>query len=273
MHRYWDDILEPVLTLLGPNNMVEIGCKSDRTTHLLLEFCRQRGAVLHGIDPAPQIDVALWQQEFGGLLRFHGALSLEALPNIHDVDAVLIDGDLNWYTVVHELKLIERTALRASRPFPLVFVHGVEWPYGRRDRYVNPETIPLDYRHPYAKQGLRPGSSDLVADGINADAYQAVTENTPYNGVLTAVEDHLRETNFALRFIVVPGFHGLGILYPGDLAERNAPLDELLSQRHKTGDGPLFLGGQSPLSPASQRKQARLEAAGVNSSERPTNRK
>lgn len=61
-------------------------------------------------------------------------ISLEVLPELHDTfDCILIDGDHNWYTVYHELKMIyDRELLKRGG---IVFLHDVEWPWGRRDMY------------------------------------------------------------------------------------------------------------------------------------------
>ena len=87
---------------------MEVGSDQGVNTANLLEFCRQTGATLHVIDPAPGYDVSKWQSEYGDCLVFHKELSLNALPSIENFDVVLIDGDHNWYTVFNELKTLER---------------------------------------------------------------------------------------------------------------------------------------------------------------------
>jgi Methyltransferase domain len=229
MHRFWDTIIGPVLEALQPETLVEIGSDQGFNTRKLLEFCQQHDAKLHVIDPRPQYDVAAWQEQYGEHLVFHKALSLDALPTIERFDAVLIDGDHNWYTVFNELKLIEERCKNSSQHFPLVMLHDIGWPYGRRDLYYDPETIPEEYRKPYRESGLRPGSAELVEDGgLNRNFANAVSENDPRNGVLTAVEDFLEETEQTIELMQLPGLHGLGILAPSHLKERNAELVEFL---------------------------------------------
>jgi hypothetical protein len=225
MHRFWDTITEPVLEALQPKTLVEIGSDQGFNSRKLLGFCQQHDAKLHVIDPLPKYDVAAWQELYGEHLVFHKALSLDALPTIDRFDAVLIDGDHNWYTVFNELKLIEERCKDSSRDFPLVMLHDIGWPYGRRDLYYDPETIPEEYRKPYEQSGMRPGSVELVEDGgLNRNLANAVSENDPCNGVLTAVEDFLEETEQAIELVQLPGLHGLGILVPFQLKERNSKL-------------------------------------------------
>ena len=229
MHQLWDTIVEPVLEALQPKTLVEIGSDQGFNTRNLLEFCQQHDAVLHVIDPLPKYDVVAWQEQYGKHLVFHKALSLDALPTIDRFDAVLIDGDHNWYTVFNELKLIEDRCKDSSRDFPLVMLHDIGWPYGRRDLYYDPETIPEEYRKPYKQSGMRPESEELVEDGgLNRNLANAVTENGPRNGVLTAVEDFLEETEHVIELMQLPGLHGLGILVPSKLKEQNAELAEVL---------------------------------------------
>ena len=61
---------------------------------------------LHVIDPEPQFDPAEHERAFPGRYHFHLGTSLEVLPGLPPADVVLIDGDHNWYTVYHELRLL-----------------------------------------------------------------------------------------------------------------------------------------------------------------------
>ena len=229
MQRFWETVTEPVLEALQPGVIVEIGSDQGGNTENLLEFCRRTGSTLHVIDPAPGYDVSEWQREYGEHLVFHKDLSLNALPAIEDFDAVLIDGDHNWYTVFNELKTIERLCDERSREFPLVMLHDIGWPYGRRDLYYDPDTIPEEHRKPHEKKGMLPGAKELLEeDGLNQHLHNAVLENEPQSGVLTAVEDFLEGTGHRLELLRLPGIHGLGILLPSQLKESNAKLADFL---------------------------------------------
>lgn len=227
MHRFWETVIEPVLKATGPKTIVEIGSDSGRNTTNLLEFCRRSGAQLHVIDPLPKYSVSEWRERYGELLTFHEQLSLDALPLIDDFDAVLIDGDHNWYTVFNELKLIDEK--RGESSFPAVMLHDIEWPYGQRDLYYNPEEIPAAHRKPYENKGMVEGEEGLVEEGgLNRRLNNAVRENEPRGGVLTAVEDFMEQSERSLDLTRVPGLHGLGILVPSRARERNAELAQVL---------------------------------------------
>lgn len=221
MEVYWKTIIEPALRAVRPGCIVEIGCEKGLNTRNLLAYCEHADAVLHAIDPQPLFDVASWQRQYGSRFTMHAMTSLQALPTIDRFDVVLIDGDHNWFTVLHELRLIEKRTGELGQAFPLVLLHDIGWPYGRRDLYYNPADIPEASRQPYARKGLRPGMADLVPGGFNRLSFNALAENTPQNGVFTAIEDFLKETKQSLRLVEVPGFFGLGILYPAQLLERN----------------------------------------------------
>lgn len=140
-----------------------------------------------------------------------------------------IDGDHNWYTVFHELRLLEESARRAGMLFPLVLLHDVEWPYARRDMYYEPSRIPDAFRHPFASSGMRPGQSPLTPDGFLPHRFNATEEGTARNGVLTAVEDFVAQSDVRLHFQIVPWLHGLGILLPADRMEASAELRAFLA--------------------------------------------
>lgn len=220
MYRFWNTIIEPAFQILQPKTIVEIGVDEGRQTSLILAYCREKSALLHAVDPKPSVDMEDWVAEHPAHLLFHRDISLNVLGAI-DADAVLIDGDHNWYTVFHELQLLEKQATRTGR-FPAVFLHDTGWPYARRDLYYAPERIPDAYRKSYAQKGMLPDQAALSEHGgLNPSHKHAVEENQLQNGVLTAVESFLEQSSLDLRFVHVPGLHGLGIITPLSLLEEH----------------------------------------------------
>lgn len=231
MHLFWNAIISPLLEAIKPEVILEIGCDQGKHTRKLLDFCRWQGAILHAVDPAPQFDVAGFRRIYAEAFIFHRSLSLEVIDTIGPVDAVLIDGDHNWYTVINELRMISDVCNRCKAPFPIMFIHDVAWPYSRRDLYYDPDTIPEAFRHPYAKKGMLPGRAKLLeGGGLNGHLYNAVWERTPRNGVLTAVEDFLDQDDHPFEFILLPGLNGLGILAPCELKAANPSLSSALQE-------------------------------------------
>jgi O-antigen biosynthesis protein len=229
MYRFWEPVIEPLLERIQPKVIVEIGSDHGHNTRNLLEFSRRTRSTLHVIDPLPKYEVGEWQEQYQETLFVHLQPSLEVLESIESPDAVLIDGDHNWHTVFHELKALDKTSGDA---FPLVLLHDVGWPYARRDLYYEPDRIPAPHRQPYRKQGMRPGSMRLdPRGGLNSHLFNAVEEGGPRNGVLTAVEDFMAESESELEFVLVPGINDLGILFQSDLGSRHPSaasfLDEL----------------------------------------------
>ena len=219
-----------MLEILQPRRIIEIGSEAGENTALLLEHCRRNDIVLHTIDPAPLFDVDAVRREYGATFEFHQATSLVALPEIEPADVVLVDGDHNWYTVHSELALLEQTAAEAGVPFPLVLVHDIHWPYGRRDLYYDPDAVPPEHRQPYQRKGMLLGQDELCEDGgFNAGLNHAASARTPRNGVLTAVEDFLQETSLSLKILTIPGFHGLAMLLRDELVQTHTTLMQFLS--------------------------------------------
>ena len=89
----------------------------------------------------------------------------------------------------------------------------MDWPYGRRDSITCPTRSPKSTGSRSTTGGCVPGRAELSDEGgVNAGGNHAISEGTAHNGVRTAVEDFLAETDLRLRFESVCGFHGLGIL-------------------------------------------------------------
>lgn len=231
MHRFWGTVIEPLLIRAEPKVVVEIGAEIGRNTGNLIGFCRSRGAVLHVIDPRPRFDVEGWTREHGDQLIIHEAKSLAALPSVGPADVVLIDGDHNWYTVYNELCLLQELSERHAHRFPIVLLHDIDWPYGHRDLYYNPDDIPISDRQEFEQAGIKPGCSTLQeSQGLNPHLHNAINEGGPRNGVATAIDDFLASRQDQLRFTKIPGFHGLGILVPVEQIETNPALENFLKK-------------------------------------------
>jgi hypothetical protein len=230
MYGFWDLLTRPALEAAGARVVVEVGSEGGNQTRRLFEWCAVHHVRLHVIEPQPLYDVEKLSAGNAECMVFHRTTSLEVLDQLGPVDAVLIDGDHNWFTVYHELKMLE--AAHESN-FPLVLLHDVAWPFARRDMYYAPERIPQQYRHRYAKGGVRRGESKLIqGDGLAPDLYKAEEEGGARNGVLTAVEDFLLETSLEMRLETVPVDFGLGVLASTALQERRPALRSFLDRLH-----------------------------------------
>jgi len=236
MHRYWNAVVEPVLSQMKPKVIVQIGLGNVDLGHELLVFSGKHDSELHLIDPYPDPRAETFLDQCGKSLGFHRSLSLDALPLLPCPDVVLLDGDHNWYTVFHELKLIEDKSAKQGRPFPVVFVHHVGWPYGKRDVYCNPANIPPTFRQVWKKCGLKPESPELVkVGGLYPHRNHSVYEHNVRNGVLTAVEDFLDASELPLELTILPMFFGLGILVSETLLTKHKALSQLLQRLDATG--------------------------------------
>jgi hypothetical protein len=250
MHRFLKLLIFPLLDALQPRVIVEVGVDLNTVTRPLLGWARDNDATLFAIDPDPSLSVDSLLAEHGERLRFHGVKSLDVLARITDVDLALIDGDHNWYTVINELRTLAARAREDDRHPPVVLVHEIDWPFGRRDAYQDPDAIPEPHRQPHARGGVAPGRREL-GPGLNDHVENALLENTPANGVLTAVEDFIAESGSSWRSWSIPGLGGMAILLSTTVLEAHDPLRELLDSL----DTSMFLRAQCQAI-----EQARIES-------------
>ena len=210
-----------------PASVLEIGAYRGDLTELLAGWAKGSGAQLTSIEPAPQPELREVSERNPGL-DLVVATSHDALRELPPADAVILDGDHNYFTLSEELRLIGERA--PDGRLPLMIFHDVGWPHGRRDSYYEPERIPPEGRRPMALDvGVLPGVEGTAEDGLQFTEWTALREGGPRNGVRTAVEDFL-EGRDGLRFEVVPAFFGVGFLYrvdapwSGDVAALLEPL-------------------------------------------------
>ncbi|GJM38681.1 MAG: hypothetical protein DHS20C19_20480 [Acidimicrobiales bacterium] len=212
MFPLWDVAIAPVLRAAGARKVVEIGALRGENTVQILEHLGPE-AVLHVIDPVPDFDPGEHERAFPGQYVFHEALSLDVLPDLEPMDAALIDGDHNWWTVYNECSMLAASATRAGVPMPVMILHDVCWPYGRRDLYYDPSNVPEERRQPYDHLGMRPGQKALAKKGgLNPTMANALEEGGERNGVMTGVDDFVEEYPKPLRVVTLPFYFGLAFV-------------------------------------------------------------
>jgi hypothetical protein len=208
------DLIIRCLEAVAPASVVEVGAFQGDLTRELLDWAATSGTStsIAAIDPVPPDDLlklAAQRPELE-LIRetSHEALAVMPVP-----DAIILDGDHNYYTLSEELRLIGERA-PGSR-LPLLILHDVGWPHARRDTYYEPDRIPAEHRQPLAHQAaLSPGEPGLAASGLPFE-WVARREGGARNGVLTAIEDFVRGRE-GLRLATVPAFFGMGVLWHRD---------------------------------------------------------
>lgn len=230
------ELIRSCLDASGARSVVEIGSEEGTFTRDLLAWAEGCDARVYCVDPAPTPTLV---EAAAGSPRVELVVqrSLEALEHLEACDAYLVDGDHNYYTVHHELESIASRA-RGRGFHPLVFLHDVGWPAGRRDMYYSPEAIPPDQRHEHTyDKGTVPWRSDLVEGGFRGEGSfaWALTEGGPRNGVLAALEDFLGDRP-ELAFVTVPCVFGLGAVY-----DRSAPYAEEVAGILGRYDGDVLL--------------------------------
>jgi hypothetical protein len=221
------ELLNGCLDASGAKSVVEVGAYAGDLTRVLLDWATDAGGRVVGIEPDPQPRLVELSENHPEL-ELVRETSHDALRHLPLPDAVIIDGDHNYYTVSEELRLIDERAPEAE--FPLLMLHDVGWPHGRRDAYWAPERIPEEHRHPLVERGqLFPGEPGLADQGLPMYS-TAKHEGGPRNGVRTAVEDFV-DRREDLRLAVLPPFFGFGVvwrrdaLYAAALAEVVDPWD------------------------------------------------
>ncbi|CAN5518706.1 hypothetical protein BH10PSE14_BH10PSE14_24080 [soil metagenome] len=232
----FSDLILGSLEIAGARHIVEIGAEFGGMSHLLADFAASVGGNLTSIDPAPKPEFIEWARQ-SPVVTHLAAPSLEVIHDLADVDAWVIDGDHNYYTVYHELLAAGAASTRDGKPL-LAFLHDVSWPTARRDMYYAPDRIPEAFRHPHEfGAGAMLDRIDLVAgEGFRGDANWAMANLSggPRNGVLTAVEDFIAAasaTGRVIAFAHIPAVFGLGILFDAD-AEWSASVAALVAPFH-----------------------------------------
>ena len=226
----FSDIILTALEISNSSQLVEIGAEFGGMSKMLVEHVEKKGGHLHSIDPVPKPEFERWVQECKHVTHI-SKTSLESVGGLKNVDAWIIDGDHNWYTVYHELEAIQANCSRDNKPF-LAVLHDVCWPSGHRDMYYDPSSIPDAYRHDFCMVGgVKPGHSGILPErgfrGMGSFGW-AIHEGGERNGVKCAVVDFISEFESRgqkFAYAEIPAVFGLGIVFSAD-----APWADKLSE-------------------------------------------
>jgi chromosome segregation ATPase len=226
---WWSSVIGPLLDGGQPQTILVVGLDHGPLADRLVDHVADDGA-LHAIPSHAEFEPGEQLLSIGKRFTLHEGPAHEEIEAVADVDLAILAGDPNWYSAFHQLRALERRSLEDGHPFPVVIVHNVRWPYGRRDMYSDPERIPEEFRQPWERRGVVPGSTKLVPDGMFAERNHAVLEHGPRNGVRTAVDDFIADSYRRWRFADLPGLDGIGVLVSSDRLEARPELEHALER-------------------------------------------
>ena len=167
MHRCFATVIEPLLIGLGSRTIAEVGAGHGRVTARILRAATRGDITIHAIEPYPTPELLRLARE-DPRVEVHAARGADALGAIGAVDLVLLDGDPNWSTTHAELAVVAARSREAGRPTPVIVVHNVHWPFGRRDGYHAAHVPEAALRRPSAEAGLLPGRARPADDDFVA---------------------------------------------------------------------------------------------------------
>ena len=190
MSNYYNlNSISVILDKFKVNNVIISGILDDDVINIILKYAKDNNISIKFIE----------------LDKFREGLFLDEFKILHNYDAIFISDDPNWYTLFNELNLIKQN----NELFPLVFICHDIYPNKKRDAYINPNVIPEEFRLSYS-QDFKLGEINLQ-DGL----YHAIDENTPQNGVSTAIEDFLFE-NKSIKLLNFNFVNEMKVLYLDD---------------------------------------------------------
>ena len=157
MFPFWENVIAPVIEAVGARRVVEIGALRGETTVRMLERLGPE-CELHVIDPLPQFDPAEHERAFPGRYIFHLGISHDVLPGLPPADVALVDGDHNWFTVYHELRMLADTAReRRAVRCPCSCCTTCAGPTAGATSTTSRPGSPRSSASRYRKAGMRPG--------------------------------------------------------------------------------------------------------------------
>lgn len=225
-------IIPTFLSRFDVEKVLAIGLSNELLMNEIISYCISNNYSLYSIDS--KINIHDLISEIDDLnedyleenIKHYKDDALTILPNFESFDAIFINDDPNWYTVYNELDLIKKN----NPNFPIVFVCNNKYPNKRRDSYINPNKIPEEYKNecctdlPVIYKEGDETKQTMIKDGF----CHAIHQDTPKNGVLTAIEDFLKE-NFSLKSLDINPFEGITLIYESS-HDANIKIESILEE-------------------------------------------
>ncbi|UGS38824.1 coiled-coil domain-containing protein [Capillimicrobium parvum] len=228
MQRYRIAVIEPIIEAADPRVVLDLDRGDGQLAHRLAALCRERDIALHVAHPDPSFDPEALEQLGGDAVRVQRAGAVRAASECTDVGVAIVDADPNWYTVMQVLQELESRARQDGHEPPVVVVHDVRWPFGRRDGYRDPEAIPEGARQPAGRDGVVPGRRGLDPEGLQTGLWHALSDDGDRNGVRTAIEDFAEQSERDWVIADLPGLGGIAVVAEVQLVRGNAALARVL---------------------------------------------
>lgn len=214
MFNYFDlSIIPTFLSRFKVEKILAIGLSNELILDEIISYCN-KSTTLYAIDPKINIKDLIKEDEslnnIKDYINYFSDDSLNVLPTLSNLDAIFINDDPNWYTIYNELNIIKENHIN----FPIVFVCNNKYPHKRRDSYINPEKIPEEFKNECCNELLilyeenNETKETRVTDGL----CHAIHQDTPRNGVLTAMEDFIKE-NPSLKMLEINPIEGISLIY------------------------------------------------------------
>lgn len=197
MVQFFDTIFKQFLSERVPKKILEIGALYGNHSLRLANWCKHNNASLTIVDPTPwsglipqkikdgwpgflykrdrpnqqSVIYAAGIEEIANnstlleVCNFFKEPSLIFLNNFSHIefDTIFLDGDHNYYTIFHELNLINQKTIVDCE----IFIHDVHNPScAYVDYYYDWKTIPNNY-YKGTKQGIIPAISDFLTSNLN----------------------------------------------------------------------------------------------------------
>ena len=227
MFPFWEVAVAPVLEAARARRIVEIGALRGENTELMLDRPRaRRRAARHrpGAGLRPGRARAALRRAGTSSTGTSASTCSPTLPA--DGRGPRSTATTTGTRCTTSCALLARGApARAGAPLPVLILHDVGWPYGRRDLYYDPEHDPGGVP-PAVRAGRHaPGPQAAAPDGggLNPTMCNAEMEGGPRNGVMTGARRlHGRARPAAAAASCCPIYFGLAIVVEEERLARAA---------------------------------------------------
>ncbi|MFT5222752.1 MAG: tetratricopeptide (TPR) repeat protein [Glaciecola sp.] len=212
-------LVEPIRTM-APKSALILGLPKPTVILSLLAATRPCGTQVHLVT-ADQVrfETNRWPSEDTARLHMHTSPSRSLLSSLGPFDLALVDVEPNWWTVARAIRAVVDTNVESGQRLPVLLVPNTGWPHANRDAYGAPRSLPPDAVNENGSGGLRLGHKALDTEGgFDNQRFHALEPGGPRNGVAPAVGDGVKHVRERYESAVIPGFHGMAVLWPKGIA-------------------------------------------------------
>lgn len=164
MSNFWNSVVLPLLEVIKPNNILQIGSRT-KFNHSLLNFSIKNKSLVDIYEISSyDLDLGNYRNRYGNIFEFYVHTPFEKLITSNSYDVIFIDGNQSFSQITNYLNLIFKYCSFVDFPVIIFFNISNDYNYYGGDLF---DFYKIDYRSNFVNKNIKSSVLDSIYEIIN----------------------------------------------------------------------------------------------------------